>query len=268
MLEWYWFFLIAGIAGGVLLGLIGVGMALITVPVLMLVLPQLGFSLASTPQIALATSMVVVSIGSCSAVWAQHKKGQIQWHLIWLMLPFSLLGIGVGTLLVHWLPAKVLTLLFALFLGYMAWTMLRPTSVELRLSSISPALHRGAATLIGLVGGLIGAGGGVLMVPWLKRAQLTMQQAVATSVMLGFPLTILASVFYLSSDIDQQQAELVGSVYWPAALLLSGGAALAAPVGVKLAAKVPAAELKRLFAVMLLLVAFQLLYKSSATIGL
>lgn len=265
---YYLYFLAAGLLGGLLLGLIGVGMALVTVPLLIFALPSLGFSLEATPQIALATSMVVVSLGSLSAVVAQQKKQQIDWFFVKLLLPFSVIGLGVGTWLVYFLPAKFLTLIFAVFLAFVAWTLLKPKVTKFKLVGQSTLQHRAIATVIGSIGGLIGAGGGVLMVPWLSATGLVLPKAVATSVMLGFPLTVLASFWYLLSESPSDSTALIGSVYWPGAFLLSVGAALTAPLGVKLATRLPVDELKKLFAIVLLLVAFQLLYKNSATIGL
>ena len=52
-------FLGAGLAGGLLLGLIGVGMALIAVPVLTFALPRFGVPAEVAPLTAVATSMAV-----------------------------------------------------------------------------------------------------------------------------------------------------------------------------------------------------------------
>ena len=49
-------FILAGLARGLLLGLIGVGMALVTVPFLTFMLPSLGFNAEVSPVIALGSS--------------------------------------------------------------------------------------------------------------------------------------------------------------------------------------------------------------------
>ena len=69
-------FILAGVAGGLLLGLIGVGMALVTVPFLTFMLPSLGFSTEVSPVIALASSMLIAAIGSVSSLRVHHQKAK------------------------------------------------------------------------------------------------------------------------------------------------------------------------------------------------
>ena len=75
----------AGILGGLLLGMIGVGMALIAVPVLTFALPHLGVPVALAPVVALATSMGIVTIGSVGSVVAHSRLGNVdcQWSGAW-----------------------------------------------------------------------------------------------------------------------------------------------------------------------------------------
>lgn len=67
-------FVFAGLAGGLLLGLIGVGMALVTVPFLTFMLPSLGFNTEASPLIALASSMVIAAIGSVSSLRVHQQR--------------------------------------------------------------------------------------------------------------------------------------------------------------------------------------------------
>ena len=252
-------FILAGLAGGLLLGLIGVGMALVTVPFLTFMLPSLGFSAEVSPVIALASSMVIAAIGSISSLRVHHQKGAINWELIRLMLPASLFGVVLGSLLVTRLPALWLQCIFAAFLLYVAFSMLKPSTKTAQLHSPpSEPMLRWFPALVGATGSFIGAGGGVLMVPFLSRF-MAMPKAVASSVAVGFPVTVFGAISYMLQTAPVAHPNLIGAVYWPAVLGMSIGSVVAAPLGVQLSTKVPAALLKKLFACVLLLIALKML---------
>lgn len=252
-------FILAGVAGGLLLGLIGVGMALVTVPFLTFMLPSLGFSTAVSPVIALASSMLIAAIGSISSLRVHQQKGTINWGLIRLMLPASLFGVVLGSLLVTRLPALWLQCIFAAFLLYVAFSMLKPSIKTAQLQDPpSNQLLRWFPALVGATGSFIGAGGGVLMVPFLSRF-MAMPKAVASSVAVGFPVTVFGAISYMLQTAPVAHPDLIGAVYWPAVLGMSIGSVVAAPLGVQLATKVPAALLKKLFACVLLLIALKML---------
>jgi uncharacterized membrane protein YfcA len=252
-------FVFAGLAGGLLLGLIGVGMALVTVPFLTFMLPSLGFNTEVSPLIALATSMVIAAIGSVSSLRVHQQKGTINWGLIRLMLPASLMGVVLGSLLVTRLPALWLQCIFAAFLFYVAFSMLKPSANTAQLQKTHSAQWlRWFPALVGFTGSFIGAGGGVLMVPFLNRF-MAMPKAVASSVAVGFPVTVFGAISYMLQTAPVSHPDLIGAVYWPAVLGMSIGSVVAAPLGVRLATLVPAALLKKLFACVLILIAFRML---------
>lgn len=252
-------FVLAGLAGGLLLGLIGVGMALVTVPFLTFMLPSLGFSTEVSPVIALASSMLIAAIGSISSLRVHHQKGTVNWELIRLMLPASLIGVVLGSLLVTRLPALWLQYIFAAFLLYVAFSMIKPSAKIAQLQEPpSNQLLRWFPSLVGATGSFIGAGGGVLMVPFLSRF-MAMPKAVASSVAVGFPVTVFGAISYMLQTAPVAHPDLIGAVYWPAVLGMSIGSVVAAPLGVKLSTKVPAALLKKLFACVLLLIALKML---------
>lgn len=252
-------FVFAGLAGGLLLGLIGVGMALVTVPFLTFMLPSLGFNAEASPLIALASSMVIAAIGSVSSLRVHQQKGTINWGLIRLMLPASLFGVVLGSLLVTRLPALWLQWIFAAFLFYVAFSMLKPSANTAQLQKTPSAQWlRWFPALVGFTGSFIGAGGGVLMVPFLNRF-MAMPKAVASSVAVGFPVTVFGAISYMLQTAPVSHPDLIGAVYWPAVLGMSIGSVVAAPLGVRLATIVPAALLKKLFACVLILIAFRML---------
>jgi uncharacterized membrane protein YfcA len=95
---------------------------------------------------------------------------------------------------------------------------------------------------VGILNGLLGAGGGMLAVPLLKKLGLQQTQAHATSVAVIFPLTLASAVMYLLAGRFALQDAT--------AFLLPGAAG--ALLGGLLLAKIPGKWLRKLFACLLI----------------
>jgi len=92
--------------------------------------------------------------------------------------------------------------------------------------------------LVGVLNGMLGAGGGMLVVPMLKKLGLNQTKAHATAVAVIFPLSVVSAAAYLLlGRFELGQA---------AAYLLPGAAGALA--GALLLAKIPAQWLRKLFA--------------------
>ena len=92
--------------------------------------------------------------------------------------------------------------------------------------------------LVGLLNGMLGAGGGMLAVPLLKKLGLRQTEAHATAVAVIFPLSVLSTLAYLWFG----RFELGGAAFY----LLPGAAG--ALLGGLLLAKIPAKWLRKIFA--------------------
>ena len=62
-------------------------------------------------------------------------------------------------------------------------------------------LKNGIGTIIGLINSLLGAGGGLITVPYLSKQGLSQQKAQATSVFIILPLTAVSTILYLHKNI-------------------------------------------------------------------
>ncbi len=253
-------FFAAGLVGGLLLGLIGVGMALIAVPLLTMTLPLFGIGPADAPLTALATSMAIVSVGSISSIVTHHRLGNVDWRLVKTTVPASLTGVAIGSIVATHLTGGTLRSIFCGFLIVIAARMLLPEKTR-----ADKALETGAWTyrlvgaLIGVAGSLIGAGGGVFMVPFLASRGHTMVRAVATSTTIGLPVSIFGAILYSCQTAPVAANTMLGYVFLPAFIGLSFGSVLAAPLGAKLASRVPARVLRRGFAILLVILVIKLL---------
>ena len=119
-----------------------------------------------------------------------------------------------------------------------------------------------AGSFIGSISAMAGIGGGTLTVPYLSWCNVVMQRAVAVSAACGLPIAVAGAAGYIISGWNSSQLPqgATGYVYWPAALAIMVTGVLMAPVGAKLAHRLPADKLKRLFALLLLVLGVKMLW--------
>lgn len=107
--------------------------------------------------------------------------------------------------------------------------------------------------LAGVLAGMFGVGGGILFVPTLTYLGLTQLHAEATSLLAIIP-TVVVGVW---------RQQRYGSVRWRSALVIGLASVGAAVGGAQVAESVPEATLRKLFAVVLLLTAAQIAWRTS-----
>lgn len=256
-----------GSVSGFLAGLLGVGGGLILVPFLSEGLAHAGAAPALQLKMAVATAMATICLTSMSAVRAQQARGAIAWDIVRRLLPGVLLGTALGALLARHLPALGLTLLFGLFVGHAGLKMLFAAAPAPRPGQGLPGRPGllAAGTLIGGLSALVGAGGAFLSVPLMARWRVPMHRAVATSSALGLPLALAATLAYVvvGQGLPGRPDGSLGLVHLPSWLLLVSTSVLAAPLGTRLSHATDTRRLRRLFGLMLLLIAAEMLRRAA-----
>ncbi|MCY1017968.1 sulfite exporter TauE/SafE family protein [Pyxidicoccus sp. MSG2] len=240
----------ASLLVGVLLGLLGGGGSILTVPLLVYVL-------GVEPRTAIAMSLVVVGVTSASGAVLHARAGRVRWRTALVFGAGGMTGAFLGGRLNPLLPAAALLLLFAGIMVAAATAMLRrkeapPSSASTATAEeptlpVARILAQGLA--VGLLSGLVGAGGGFLIVPALALVGLPTPVATATSLVV---IALQCAAGFVGH---------LGHVQLPWALT---GAVLVAAmtgslVGGRLAGRVSPASLRRGFAVFVLATAAFLL---------
>jgi len=251
-----------GVFAGVLAGLLGVGGGLVIVPVLALLFLNAGMSPTVIMHLAIGTSLATIVFTSLSSVWAHHRHGAVRWELFLALLPGILLGALVGALLADRLPSDNLRIVFGVFELMVALQM----GMDLRASphrSLPGRLGMGmAGGIIGTVSALVGIGGGTMTVPFLQWCHVPMRQAVATSAACGLPIAVAGAIGFIATGWGESALPEASSgyLYWPAFLGIVSASILFAPLGARMAHRLPARQLKRFFALFLLLLALRMLW--------
>lgn len=256
-----WFMYIAlGSFAGVLAGLLGVGGGLVIVPVLTFIFTAQHLPDAHILHLALGTSLASIMFTSVSSLRAHHQRGAVDWMVVRRITP----GIMVGTFGGSWVAAQLsssfLKAFFVIFLYYVATQM---------LLNIKPKPHRqlpgvtalfGVGGVIGGVSSLVGIGGGSLSVPFLTWCNVAIHRAIGTSAAIGFPIALAGAVGYVVNGLSAQLPQFsLGFVYLPALVGVASASIVTAPFGAKLAHTLPVDRLKKIFALLLIIMGTKML---------
>lgn len=116
--------------------------------------------------------------------------------------------------------------------------------------------NRGVITAIsgfavGVINGLLGAGGGMIAVPILKKMGLEQKQAHANAVAVILPISIISAIFYVNRDYVKISDAFA---YIPTGLL-------GAVIGAYILKKISPVWLKRIFGIFMVYAGIRLLLK-------
>ncbi|MGV0848701.1 sulfite exporter TauE/SafE family protein [Mycolicibacterium phlei] len=218
---------------GVALGVLGGGGSILTVPLL-------AYVAGMEPKQAIATSLLIVGVTSAVGAVSHARAGRVQWRTGLIFGVAGMAGAYAGGLLGRFIPGPVLLVGFAVMMIATAIAMLRG-----RRATPPPAGHRipvakviAEGLIVGIVTGLVGAGGGFLVVPALALlGGLPMPVAVGTSLVVIAMKSFAGLAGYLTSvQID-----------WTAAGLITAAAVLGALLGARLTALVNPDALRQAF---------------------
>ncbi len=254
--------LVVGAIAGILAGLLGIGGGLVIVPMLVFSMQWQGISPEFIMHLALGTSMASIVFTSVSSFMAHHKRGAVRWDVVRRIVIGILLGTFAGTFLASSMSTGVLKAFFVIFVYYVAMQM---------LLNYRPKPSRGlpgwlgmfaTGNVIGVVSSLVGIGGGTLSVPFMIWCNIPVHTAIGTSAAIGFPIAISGSLGYIGNGLNVQGLPVgcLGYIYLPALVGIVSASVLTAPLGVRLAHSLPVDKLKRVFAVLLIIVGTRMLY--------
>ncbi len=254
--------LILGLFSGLAAGLFGVGGGLVIVPILVLLLTAEGFPAGLVMIMSVATSLATIIVTSIASVVAHHRLGSVVWEKLLSLGPGIIVGAALGAVVADNLDADVLRSLFIVFLLFVGVQM--AFQFESRLPSIKhvKTLDFAVAGIIGMVSSILGIGGGTLTVPFLVSSRQPMQKAVATASACGLPIAVFGTLSYalLGSNEAQLPDWSLGYVYVPAFLGIALSSVFSAPIGARLAHRLPAKQLKRYFSLLLFVMAAKLIW--------
>lgn len=246
---------------GLVLGLIGGGGSILTVPLLV-------YLLGYNPVIATAYSLFVVGASSMFGTYQKHRKGLVDFKTglafsfpsfvaVYLSrrylvpgIPETLFSVGDFSLT----KDMGIMVFFALIMIIASYSMIKNKKENLNTTEGSQPYYRTfvQGLAIGTITGIIGAGGGFLYVPALVLwANIPMKKAVGTSLI----IVTINSLIGFMGDVQTLDIE------WTFLLIFTGIAILGIFIGVFLSKFISGKKLKKSFGYFILVMATYIIYR-------
>jgi uncharacterized membrane protein YfcA len=262
-MEWYAAYLALGATAGFLAGLFGVGGGTVLVPVLLLLFDAQLFPTEHVMHLALGTSMAVILFTSLASLRKHHQHGAVNWRVVRSLTPGILFGAALGALFAASIPTRGLGIFFALFVYFAAAQILldvRPHASRQLPGMVGMTL---TGTLTGWLSSMVSIGGGTIVTPFLLWCNVPLRNAIGTSAAIGFPVAVGGTIGYVVTgmSLTALPAPNVGFVYLPALLWVALASVITAPLGAKATHHMNVKILRKLFAVLLIALATNMLWK-------
>ena len=245
---------LGGSVVGLLNGMLGVGGAFITIPLLDEVLIRMGMDAAVSHVMAVGTSPSTILFTCVSGFLAYRKHGSLRFDILRRMAPGIFIGAVVGALLAPYAPTAFLKLLFYAIIivvcGQITFPLKRFEREKEDLRSLGPI-----AVFFGIIASMSGVAGTLLNVTYLNWRGVPWAQAVGTGVGIGLIISTTSTVGYIISgwNVPDLPAWSLGYVYLPGTLCLIVPSMIMAKAGAWLIhwKRFPVAAMKRVVCAML-----------------
>ncbi|SNT23465.1 Uncharacterized membrane protein YfcA [Noviherbaspirillum humi] len=258
---WFSLYLIAGALVGFLAGLLGIGGGMTLVPILSAMFAAQQFAPDHVVHLALGTAMASIVFTSTSSVREHFKLGGVDLAIVRRMSVGMVAGSLLATVASGWISQRHLALSFAVIVYLGATQMILNRKPKAARSLPGNAALIAVGTLIGIVCGLVSAGGAFLTVPFMLWCGVPMRTAIGTAAMIGIPVAVVGTIGYLISgwSVPGLPRDAVGFISTFALIGLVSGSVLTAPYGARMAHHLPVLTLRRIFACLLYVLATKML---------
>jgi len=259
----YCLFIVTGVVAGFFSGLLGIGGGIIVVPLLSLALKYSHVHQDIVMHVTIATSLAIMMFTTQASLREHHNNGYVKPAILRALLPGVVIGTISGTLLGDYLSTRLLELLFGIFIIIIAIRMmlLVKTKPHRKLPDFLGTSLVG--WLIGAKSGLLGLGGGSLSIPFLTRCNISLRDAVGTSAALSFTIASIGTLTAIITGYNEPNVPQLstGYIHWPAVLFVALPSMLVVRFGAALSYRLPTDRLKRIFAIILFLMALHILWR-------
>jgi uncharacterized membrane protein YfcA len=251
----------AGVLGGLLAGLLGVGGGIVIVPVLFHVFTALDIAPESRMHLAVGTSLSTIIVTSVVSARAHRRRGSVDAGLLRRWAAFIVIGVILGSWIAGRVETETLMLVFAtlglLVAIHMAFLKGAAIASDLPRRPIQAVM----AVLVGGFSTLMGIGGGTLTVPLLSLCRFPMRLAVGTAAAIGLIIAVPGTIGFIVAGwgaTDTPPLSL-GYVNLLGFALLVPLTSLCAPIGARIAHRIDERWLRRAFALFLAITAVRML---------
>lgn len=258
----YFYLFVAGLAGGFLAGLLGIGGGIIYILILPFALQLIGVPQLEIVQYVISNSIFGTLFASLAGNIAEIRNKRFYRNEV---LVVGLLGaisaLFVLNFVVHtsWYSKEVFNGVVILAMIYIFINVISNSNRGNKFIREIPFSKR-RLSLAGVAGGIIsalsGLGGGTVIVPILNSA-MKMNIKKAKAISLGM-IFFSASFMTLFNLLEQPRLKLeafhIGFIVFPIVVPLSIGVVIASPIAVKVSRKFPSYVISYIFSIFVLIV--------------
>jgi len=237
-----------GFIGAFVSGLLGVGGAIVMIPLLFYIPPLLGVGNLDIKHVA-GVTMAQVLVSAAMGTWTHGRRARVHRRLALTGGTAMALGALIGAVASRYVSGRALLAVFALMTTLALPLMLVPPAppavggnTAMPFSRVGAVVYPG---LIGLASGLVGAGGAFLLVPVLiALLRIDVRVSIGTSLaMTG----LSAATGFLGKILTGQVPA------WPAVAVIAGSLS-GASLGAKVSHRLPVALLRVVLALLIAVV--------------
>ncbi|OEK59790.1 hypothetical protein AST00_13075 [Staphylococcus equorum] len=241
--------LFIGIFGGFISGFVGIGGAIIIYPAILLLPPLFGAP-AYSAYIASGLTSSQVFFSTLSGSIKARKKPQFSLQLVIYMGGGMIVGSIFGALLANLFNAAFINAIYIIIAVLALILMFIKVKSSSQTSQFNGPLLISIGVIIGIISGIVGAGGAFIIIPILLVVfKLPMNTVVANSIVIAFMSSIGAFVIKF----------MQGYIPMTDALFLIIGSILFAPLGLKVGNKVPSFVQKWIVSILIIIAIMQLI---------
>lgn len=255
----------AGLFGGLIAGLFGVGGGTVIVPALFYAFSVLGLGGESNLHVAVGTSLLTIVATALRSLSAHRAHGAVDEAVLKAWTPWVGLGALVGAAVAGFTSMGGLAIVYGACLGLVAAQMgLLPERFSLANDLPTGWLRRVFGLLIGGLSAMMGVGGGSLGGMMMTLCGRPIHQAVATASGFGVAIGAAAMAGFIVFGLDApgRPPLSLGYVNVPAAVIMGLLTTFVAPWGAQLAHRMDKRVLRRAFAIYLLITATLVVVKA------
>jgi len=257
-LIWLAFALIGSLAG-FLAGYLGIGGGLVMVPALTFLFTRDPATAGHAVHMAVATSLATMLVTALSSIAAHQRRHAIDWRTVRNLAPGLVAGAIGGAWLADGLDTRQLAMVFGVFALIAGLQMIFFRARTQQHPLPGPAGSGLTGLLIGGISSMVGIGGGSMTAPWLMWHGVLAQRAVATAAACGYPIALAGTLSFLLLGPGGENSSVVGYVHLHALAGIVLFSILGAPLGAAAVHRTPAGTVRKVFGVLMLVVAARML---------
>ncbi|MCH9548206.1 sulfite exporter TauE/SafE family protein [Staphylococcus epidermidis] len=241
--------LLIGIFGGFISGLVGIGGAIIIYPMLLLLPPLVGLPTYSA-YIASGLTSSQVFFSTLSGSFKAYKNKDFSRTLVLNMGSGMIIGSILGAILANLINVQFVNMVYiiiALLALILMFIKVAPSTSHIKFNRLLLITIGG---IIGLVSGIVGAGGAFIIPVLLVIFKLPMNTVVTNSIVIAFISSIGAFIIKL----------LQGYIPVNSAIPLILGSILFTPLGMKIGQKIPDYIQKMIVSILIVIAIIKLIF--------